>query len=293
MKAQGRKSSSHDANVVKSAVPTLEILEYFDDIRQPLNVAGMAAALGYPQSSTAALLRSLVAMGYLQYNRNRRTYMPTDRVPFLGSWIDPALFEDGALPRLMRAIGKRAGQLVSLSARNGDMAQYIHVLNDPAAVSHHIRIGQKRPLATSAVGQVLLNAMDERRIRRLYHRMNAYAQSPDDKIDISELLAQLSAVRKCGYKFSRDRVVFGYGMIALPIPASCTSRPLALGVGGLSETLEEREVEIVETVRDEMKIYLKLAAEGTADAPRSETARTISAISPLGTSRDRHAQHGA
>ena len=293
MKAQGRNSSSHDANVVKSAVRTLEILEYFDDIRQPLNVAGMAAALGYPQSSAAALLRSLTAMGYLHYNRRQRTYMPTDRVPFLGSWIDPALFEDGALPRLMRAIGKSTGQLVSLSARNGDMAQYIHVLNDPAAVSHHIRIGQKRPLATSAVGQVLLNAMDEKRIRRLYHRMNAYAQSPDDKIDISELLAQLSAVRKCGYKFSRDRVVFGYGMIALPIPASCTSRPLALGVGGLSETLEEREVEIVETVRDEMKIYLKLAAEGTADAPRSETARTVAAISPLGTSRDRHAQHGA
>jgi DNA-binding IclR family transcriptional regulator len=280
-------------NVVKSAVRTLEILEYFDDIRQPLNVAGIAAALDYPQSSTAALLRSLVAMGYLQYNRNRRTYMPTDRVPFLGSWIDPSLFEDGALPRLMRAIGKRTGQLVLLAARNGDMAQYIHVLNDPAAVSHHIKIGQKRPLATSAVGQVLLNAMDEKRIRRLYHRMNAYAQSPDDKIDTSELLAHLSAVRKRGHKFSRDRVVFGYGMIALPIPASFTSRPLALGVGGLSETLEEREVEIAETVRDEMKIHLKLSAEGTADAPRSETARTVSAISPLGTSTDRHAQHGA
>jgi DNA-binding IclR family transcriptional regulator len=293
MKAQGRNSSSHEANVVKSAVRTLEILEYFDDIRQPLNVAGMAAALGYPQSSAAALLRSLTAMGYLHYNRRQRTYLPTDRVPFLGSWIDPALFADGALPRLMRAIGKRTGQLVSLSARNGDMAQYIHVLNDPAAVSHHIRIGQKRPLATSAVGQVLLNAMDEKRIRRLYHRMNAYAQSPDDKIDISELLAQLSAVRKCGYKFSRDRVVFGYGMIALPIPASCTSRPLALGVGGLSETLEEREVEIVETVRDEMKIYLKLAAEENANAPRSGRTTRIPAFAPLGTSTDGHAQRVA
>jgi DNA-binding IclR family transcriptional regulator len=275
MKAQGRNASPCDTSVVKSAVRTLEILEYFDDIRQPLNIARMAATLGYPQSSTAALLRSLAAMGYLHYDRRKRTYMPTDRVAFLGSWIDPALFADGALPRLMRAIGKRTGQLVAVAARNGDMAQYIHVLNDPPSVSHHIRIGQMRPLATSAIGQVLLNAMDEKAIRHLYHRMNAYAQSPDDKIDVSELLAQLSTVRKRGYKFSRDRVVFGYGMIALPIPASCTSRPLALGVGGLSETLEELEVEIVETVRDEMNICLKLAAEEAADA-LSTASRTSS-----------------
>ena len=140
MKAQDC-SSEDNAGVVKSAVRTLEILEYFDEVRHPLNVVGVATALGYPQSSTAALLRSLTSMGYLRYNRTERTYMPTDRVPFLGSWIDPPLFEEAALPRLMRAVGTRTGQLVALAARNDDMAQYIHVLNEPAAVSHHIKIG--------------------------------------------------------------------------------------------------------------------------------------------------------
>uniref|UniRef100_UPI0037D9F2D8 IclR family transcriptional regulator n=1 Tax=Tardiphaga sp. TaxID=1926292 RepID=UPI0037D9F2D8 len=174
MKVKSFSAFFHQDHVIKSAARTLEILEYFDDVRQPLNVAGIAAALGYPQSSAAALLRSLTAMGYLHYNRRKRTYVPTDRVPFLGSWINPPLFENGALPRLVRAIQKRTGQLVLLAARNGDMAQYIHVLNAPAAVEHHIKIGQKRPLATSGVGQVLLSAMQDKDIRRLYHRMNAY-----------------------------------------------------------------------------------------------------------------------
>src|SRR5262245_11133681 len=116
--------SGHDTAVVKSAIRTLEILEYFDEVRQPLNVVSVAVALGYPQSSTAALLRSLTAMGYLQYNLRQRTYAPTDRVPFLGSWISPSLFEDGALPRLMRSIEKRSGHLVVCAARNDDAAQY-------------------------------------------------------------------------------------------------------------------------------------------------------------------------
>ncbi len=293
MKAQGCSASSDDAHVVKSAARTLEILEYFDEVQHPLNVVGVAAALGYPQSSTAALLRSLTAMGYLHYNSKKRTYIPTDRVPFLGSWINPALFEEGALPRLMRAIGKHSGQLVVLAARNGDMAQYIHVLNEPTAVAHHIRIGQKRPLATSGVGQVLLSSMDEKEVRRLYHRMNAYAPSSEDKVDIPELLAQLSAVKTRGYTFSRNRVVQGYGVIALAIPKSCTSRPLALGVGGLCETLEQRETEIVEIIRQEMKSHLKLVSPAPTDASKSPRAIRLPSIGSLGLSSDAQAQRVA
>lgn len=273
MKAQSCSASSHDAHVVKSVARTLEILEYFDEVQQPLNVVGVAAALGYPQSSTAALLRSLTAMGYLHYNRRRRTYVPTDRVPFLGSWISPPLFGEGALPRLMRAIGRRTGLLVVLAARNGDMAQYIHVLNEPAAVGHHIKIGQTRPLATSGVGQVLLSATNDKEIRRLYHRLNAYAASPETKIDIPELITTLSVVRKRGYTFSRNRVVEGYGVIALPIPRSQTSRPLALGVGGFSNALEQNEVEIVEAIQQEMKSHLKLTSLEADDA--SVSAKTV------------------
>jgi DNA-binding IclR family transcriptional regulator len=293
VKTQGCNASLDDAHVVKSAVRTLEILEYFDDVRQALNVVGVAAALGYPQSSTAALLRSLTAIGYLHYNRNKRTYMPTERVPFLGSWINPALFEDGALPRLMRAIGNRTGQVVMLAARNTDVAQYIYVLNEPSAVPHHLRIGQKRALAASGVGQVLLSAVSEKEVRRLYHRMNAYAHSPEEKIDVPELVTQLSAVRKRGYTFVRDRVVQGYGTIALPIPTSCTSRPLALGVGGRCGTLERREAEIVATVREEMKAYLKLAAEEAGDAAGSRRTNRISAFASMGATADGHAQRVA
>lgn len=267
---QGSEDSS---GVVKSAVRTLEILEYFDEVRHPLNVVGVATGLGYPQSSTAALLRSLTSMGYLRYNRSERTYMPTDRVPFLGSWIDPPLFEEAALPRLMRAVGARTGQLVTLAARNNDAAQYIHVLNEPTAVSHHIKIGQKRPLATSGVGHVLLCAMADNDVKRLFHRINAYAESPEARVDFRALTEQLKIVRGNGYAFTRNRVVEGYGMIALAIPNSCTSQPLALGVGGLCETLELRKDEILRAVREEMATYLKVSCEETT--PQSPAPRKI------------------
>lgn len=244
------------AHVVKSAVRTLEILEYFDEVQQPVNVVAVSEALGYPQSSTAALLRSLVTMGYLQFDSRARTYVPTDRVSLLGSWINPPLFEDGALPRLIRAIGKRTGQLVLLAARNGDFAQYIHVLNRPGAVGHHIRIGMKRSLANSGVGLVLLAAMADADVRRLYHRINAYARIREELVNVPELMEQIKLVRRRGFAFSKNRVVEGYGMIAARLPTDCTTRPLVIGVGGSCATLEQREGELLAAVREEMAIYL-------------------------------------
>ena len=68
MKAQELSPCPEETGVVKSAIRRLEILEYFDEVQQPLNNVAVATALDYPQSSTAALLRSPSIMGYLQYN---------------------------------------------------------------------------------------------------------------------------------------------------------------------------------------------------------------------------------
>src|SRR3546814_16050692 len=64
-----------EQKTVKSAGRVLEILEYFDDLQRQSTVMEIADALGYPQSSTSALLRSLVGMGYLNYDAHARTYI--------------------------------------------------------------------------------------------------------------------------------------------------------------------------------------------------------------------------
>ena len=80
------------AGVVKSARRVFEVLELFDRERRPLSLKEMCAALRLAPSSGAALLKSLVALGYLDYDRGTRSYFPTMRIAFLGQWVDEALF---------------------------------------------------------------------------------------------------------------------------------------------------------------------------------------------------------
>src|SRR3546814_5492035 len=91
-----------EQKTVKSAGRVLEILEYFDDLQRQSTVMEIADALGYPQSSTSALLRSLVGMGYLNYDAHARTYITSSRVALLGSWVNRSEEHTSELQSLMR-----------------------------------------------------------------------------------------------------------------------------------------------------------------------------------------------
>jgi len=77
---------------VKSAARVLEVFECFDRVQRPASVTEIARVLGYPQSSTSELLRSLVAPGYLESEpEDRRSCSPTARLPLPGAWLQPPL----------------------------------------------------------------------------------------------------------------------------------------------------------------------------------------------------------
>ena len=70
----GGRPDLTSGGVVKSAGRVLQILEFFDDVRREASVIEICTTLGYPQSSTSALLHSLVVMGFLSYNPATRAW---------------------------------------------------------------------------------------------------------------------------------------------------------------------------------------------------------------------------
>ena len=54
---------------IKSARRVFEIMEFFDRERRPLGLKSICKTLDYPVSSGAAMLKSLVSVGYLEYDR--------------------------------------------------------------------------------------------------------------------------------------------------------------------------------------------------------------------------------
>ena len=229
---------------VKSAGRVLEILEYFDDVQQPATVMEVSDTLGYPQSSTSALLRSLVALGYLDYDRYKRTYVTSHRVALLGSWVNSDFISEGSVISLMKELNELTGDTIILAMRNGLYVQYIHVIQATSAARLHVTLGTTRQLAASGTGFAMLSTLADPEIRRIVMRINAEAEDGRPLIKLAEVMEHVNHTREKGYAFSCDQVTRGGGVIAAPLPGPAASPALVIGIGGISEVMRGRETEL-------------------------------------------------
>jgi DNA-binding IclR family transcriptional regulator len=229
---------------VKSAGRVLEILEYFDDVQQPATVMEVADTLGYPQSSTSALLRSLVALGYLDYDRYKRTYVTSHRVALLGSWVNSDFISEGSVISLMKELSELTGDTIILAMRNGLYVQYIHVIQATSAARLHVTLGTTRPLAASGTGFAMLSTLTDHEIRRVVMRINADTDDGKPLVKLAEVMEHVAHTRDKGYAFTSDMVTRGGGIIAAPLPGPLSSPALVIGIGGISEVMRGRETEL-------------------------------------------------
>jgi IclR family KDG regulon transcriptional repressor len=235
-------------STIKTARRVFEILEYFDRERRPLALKEIAARLRYPTSSGSVLLRSMVALGYLEYDQASRTYFPTMRLAALAAWVAPALFGEGDIELLMEYLNRAIGEVVILAAQSGLHAQYVHIVPSHQPLQFAIAPGTRRPLARSGMGWLLLSAHGNAQIEKLRRRINADS-AQKSKVSAEELMKQVSAVRATGYAFSKGAVSPGTGLIAMLLPKTSSGRTYAVGVGGPVQRLQRKEKEIVAELR--------------------------------------------
>ena len=235
--------------VVKSAGRALEVLSIFDDVQRGMRVGEITELLGFPQSSTSVLLKSLVKLGYLDYEASNRTYSVSARVALLGAWIANGAIVSGAVSRLMEELSSETGHTITLASRNGIFAQYIHVIQATNALRLHTPVGTRRLLVWSASGFALLSDVPEVEIRALVRRTSS--EQSRQKLNADEVVKNVRKFREDGYFFSRELVTPGGGHIAMRLPTRSIGREhcLALGVSGWIEEIQRNEAKTVKLMR--------------------------------------------
>jgi IclR family transcriptional regulator, acetate operon repressor len=234
-------------NVVKSAARALQVLEFFDSVRRESPVAEVADHFGWPHSSTSALMRSLVSLGYLHYDASSRTYIPSMRVALLGDWLHDSVLSHGRLSQLLEQLNRVTGETVVLAAQNGLHSQYLRVIQGTNTLRMHLQIGTLRPLLGSGTGRMLLTPMDDGAIRKLVRKYNA-TNSEAGPIDAEQLLRTVAEDRERGYAVSCNQVTPHATLIAMLLPTERGDKPLAIGVAGLTDRLRANEQKYVKAM---------------------------------------------
>lgn len=235
---------------IKSAERTLALFELFSREQRPFTVGRISDLLGMPQASASMLLRNLTELGYLEYDREARTFAPSIRVALLGSWIDRRFGEAGAIGTRLDALQRRVGETAFLGIQNGAAAQYILSQQSHQPETLSVESGQFRSLTCSAMGRALLSIKPDAEVIAWVRRSNAEATEARFKVHEGEFMQLIARARADGYASTAGDVTPGLGAIAMAIPSPMGQAPIALGVGGPVGRLRRKREAIVAAMRE-------------------------------------------
>ncbi|WP_336951521.1 IclR family transcriptional regulator [Sphingobium aromaticivastans] len=236
-------------DVVKSAGRVFAVLELFDREQQPLSAGEVERALGFPQSSTLALLKSMVSLGYLTHDALTRAYAPTLRLALLGNWV-ARMPMDIDLEDLMTEISDATGQAVAITCQNDLQMQFLAVRLGRNPLTLNIKPGTYAPLFRSSIGRVVLAQKRDVDIARLAERINRKATTADEMVDLDQAMAEIGRVRRDGYGIGYSTYIDTIGAICWALPTDDGGRQLVLSVAGAVQSIRRAEQSIITIVTE-------------------------------------------
>lgn len=230
---------------IKSAERTLALLELFSQRECGLTVGEAAKSLSIPQPSASMLLRNLMRLGYLDYDRDTRLFSPTIRVMLLGSWISRRFSEAGSIALRLEALQDATGETAYVAIQNGAAIQYVVTLEVDLPDRLRIVSGALRSITCSAPGRILLSLKPDHEVSGWLRRSNAETVEPRLQVRESEFLDKIRQVRAQGYAATHGDSDPLLAAVAVSVQSPMGRMPLAIGIGGPLERIAKKKDVIV------------------------------------------------
>lgn len=230
--------------VIKSVGRVFEILELFDKHRAPLSANDVSRQLGYPLTSTHALLKSMQALGYADFNQSDWTYTPARSFSVLLDWVRESLDRETNVLEFVNALNAQTKETVNLSRVVGNRVKIVHGLESQFSIGVSVKVGTVMPLRESLTGIVAYCSVDN-------SALNLPPIDAARQTSIDEIQAELE---QCGTAARCDLFVQGIGAVCVPIQAHTTKETMVIGIVGPSDRIRKNE-------REHRRVLNRLASE--------------------------------
>ena len=198
---------------VKSALRTLDVIEFVVAHRQGVVAQDIAGALGIPVSSLSYLLTTLADRGYLV--REGRRYLPGPGLERLRAEPHALPLADRVAP-LVRALKGELNETASFMVQRGWDVEAIVTEASDQALRYAVDPGTRRPLHALAAGKVILAAMDEAGLARYFAETTRAVFTPATRTSDADLRQDIARVTAEGIAIAREEATVGIVGTAVP-----------------------------------------------------------------------------
>lgn len=195
MNALSDGSPRYPLSSVDNALQIIELLR----IEPAMRLSDVAAELGVANSTAHRLLAALVHRGFVEQQAQTRLYGAGETLIDIGR---SALLVSELQPRvrpLLEALNQEFGETIHLGIREGTDVHYLDAAESTRAVRVAARTGRRLHAHWSSIGKILLAAMADDSVRRLY-AVERFQPGTANSIDsLDRLLTELATIRANGF----------------------------------------------------------------------------------------------
>jgi DNA-binding IclR family transcriptional regulator len=178
-------------------------------------LAELAAEVGVPKSTAHRILKSLVAMGYVE-SCGPGIYRQTPRLLRLAMGADDRRLLRHAEP-LLRELHRETEETVNLGVLRLNRIRYLLVLESPQPLRRIVGPEMTDPFATTALGRAIVAHLPPERQSFLLRHTALEKRTPHTIVDTKKLGAILEVARREGFALEQDETDLGVTCLGAPV----------------------------------------------------------------------------
>jgi IclR family transcriptional regulator, pca regulon regulatory protein len=211
----------------------LRVIETFNQDRRELTLSDVAKLVDLPRASVRRTLHTLVQLGYAEMDE--RMFRLTARVLNLArAYLQSNAVTDIVQPALER-LSEETGESCSAAVLDSvDITMIAHA-SPKRVLPVSAQIGFRLPASATALGRVLLAALDDRELEKFLVRLKPEKITKFTVTDKAKLRKAILDVRKSGFALADQEVEVGFRSIAIPLKKRDGRVIAALNIGVHSE----------------------------------------------------------
>lgn len=183
-----------------------------------LSFSDVVSKTHLPKASTHRILKSLVLLGYLRFDREIGRYFGDLKLSFLGSEVTAHFdLKKYVRPHLVK-LQAETRHPCHLGIRSGNVGVYLDKIEPsrPFGIKLFSEVGRSFPLHCTAMGKVLLAFLDaKKRTEVLSGTLEPFTLKTIT--DPATLEKELKKVRRCGYAIDHEEITRGIMCAAAPV----------------------------------------------------------------------------
>ena len=254
---------------VQSLGRAFAILEEVARHREGIGLADLSKRVGLHNSTTFHLAKTLVALGYIRQEMDRKRYrIGRPLFALAASALDEIEMVSLATP-IMEELSAKTGESSHFAVRMGDAIIVIARTSGPGAFQLAERVGVVRPAHCTALGKVILAALHPGQLDRFLERADLKPSTDNSITEIRALLREIEEVRRSGIALDDGEFNREVRCVAVPVRDFTGQVVGALGISApiwrLSMQAMKSRAKAIQAAAD--RLSREFGAQAAASSP--------------------------